>query len=247
MAEKAFLVLAEAPSLHDRYGPTVEPVEVLGEKGHRVRIRRFRGEASWEEEVSSKVLLREEEVAEALFPVVPPDDPLVGLPSLLALHLQGALDLEPGEIRRRDPEELLRAYLVALRHPEVVVSLKSAEALGIAALGFPYAFILRELAGAGRACVLAPQAQEGGAAGYGVWRLELGPEGVRPRLEGFLGLEALLEEEPDLDLKRGGFSRRGVLLGREAAGIRPSFAEAVEGKDLEALADLLLRLRQAEG
>lgn len=247
MAERAFLVLAEAPSLESRYGPTVEPVEVLGEKGRRVRIRRFRGEVSWEEEVPPKALLLEEEVAEAPFPVVLPDDPLVGLPSLLALHLLGALELEPEEIWGQDPEELLRAYLVALQHPGAVVSLEAAEALGIAALGFPYALILRELMSAGRAHVLAPQAQEGGGAGYGIWRLELGPEGVRPRLEGFLALEDLLGEEPYLDLERGDFSRRGVLLGRGAAGIRPSFAEAVEGRDLEALADLLLRLRRAEG
>lgn len=247
MAEKAFLVLAEAPSLESRYGPTVEPVEVLGEKGQKVRIRRFRGEASWEEEVPPEILLLEEEAAEAPFPVVLPDDPLVGLPSLLALHLQGALELEPEELWGHDPEELLRAYLVALQHPGAAVGLEAAEALGIAALGFPYAMALRELLGAGRVRLLVPQAQEGGAAGYGIWRLELGPEGVRPHPEGFLGLEALLEEEPYLDLERGDFSRRGVLLGRGAAGIRPSFAEAVEGRGPEALARLLLRLRRAEG
>lgn len=240
---KGYLILAESPALGTYYEPTVEPVEILQEEGDKLLVRRRRGENLWEEYAPQGEVLLEEDLSEAPIPIVLPDDPLVGLPALLALHLQGAVRLTSAELRNHDPEELLRAYLVGLRHPEATIGLEAVEAVGEAALGTPYALALRDLLATGKVRLLVPRLRGDEAEAYEAFRLELDGERVRVFGEGSLAVEELLEAEPHLDLTGGDVFQKGILLGKGAGELRPPFPERVEGKSVEALAELFLRLR----
>lgn len=160
---RGYLVLG--PFYGPRVEPTVEPVEILGREGDEVRILRQRGDLSYVDFASP------EKVAEDLegvhdIPIVLPDDPLVGANVLLVAHLKGGLELGWKELGAFPPEELLRAYLVGLRHPEVAVSLEAVEVLGEKALGLAYALALEELADGRPVGFLVPQREGKGARVY---------------------------------------------------------------------------------